>query len=232
MSVMKHYKAKFDFLKKIIGKENPVVVEIGAHYGEDSLRFLEAFPGITLYCFEPDPRNIKIFHKYVEDPRVKLFELALSNKNGTAEFHQSYQSHNAAPTPDKYDWIDSATYEEEKLNNSGSSSLKKGYEFTMENTITVPTQTYQDWAAANNVEAVDFVWLDVQGAERDVLDGMGDAIRNVHLFWMEYGETEYEDAMSRAETVAYMAARGFAAVEKFSSTGPAGDLLFLRKAHV
>ena len=59
-----------------------------------------------------------------------------------------------------------------------------------------------------------------------------DAIRNVHLFWMEYGETEYEGAMSRTETVEYMAKRGFAAVEKFSSSGAAGDLLFLRKASV
>ena len=232
MEVMKHYKAKFDFLKKIIPKDNPVVVEIGAHYGEDSLRFLETFPQITLHCFEPDPRNIKVFKKYVNDERVILHETALSNKNGTAEFYQSYQEHNKAPTPDKYDWIDSVTYDEEKLNNSGSSSLKKGYEFTLGETVTVTTQTYLDWADQNSVDAVDFVWMDVQGAEKDVLDGMGDAIRNIQLFWMEYGETSYEDAMTREETIAYMSARGFAAVEKFSSQAAAGDLLFLRKENV
>ena len=232
MEVMKHYKAKFEFLKKIIRKDNPVVVEIGAHYGEDSLRFLETFPDITLYCFEPDPRNIKVFKKYVTDKRVTLFETALSNENGTAQFHQSYQENNDAPTPDKYDWIDPAMYEEEKLNNSGSSSLKKGYELTTGETITITTQTYLDWANENSIGAVDFVWLDVQGAEKDVLDGMGEAMRNVQLFWMEYGETAYDDAMTRQETIDYMAQRGFAPVEKFSSQTTAGDLLFLRKENV
>jgi 2-O-methyltransferase len=232
MKVMKHYKAKFDLLKKIIKKENPVVVEIGAHYGEDSLRFLESFPEITLYCFEPDPRNIKMFKKYIDDDRVTLFESALSSENGTAEFYQSYQDNNEAPTPPKYDWIDSETYENEKLNNSGSSSLKKGYEFTIDKSITVITQKYADWALENNVEAVDFVWMDVQGAEKEVLDGMGDTIRNVELFWMEYGETTYEGAMTREETANYMSSRGFALVEKLSSQGSAGDLLFLRKENV
>ncbi len=229
---MKHYGAKFEFLRKILGKDNPVVVEIGAHYGEDSLRFLETFPHITLHCFEPDPRNIKVFKQYVDDDRVHLYEIALSNEKGTAQFYQSYQEHNAAPTPPKYDWIDPATYEEEKLNNSGSSSLKKGYAHTLDETITVPTDTYLNWAIKNSIGDVDFVWIDVQGAEKDVLDGMGDAIRNIQLFWMEYGETSYDDAMTRQETVDYMAARGFAAVEKFSSQGTAGDLLFLRKKNV
>ena len=102
----------------------------------------------------------------------------------------------------------------------------------MGETVTVTTQTYLDWADQNSVDAVDFVWMDVQGAEKDVLDGMGDAIRNIQLFWMEYGETSYEDAMTREETIAYMSARGFAAVEKFSSQAAAGDLLFLRKENV
>ena len=42
----------------------PVVVEIGAHYGEDSYYFLETFEEIELYCFEPDPRNIEMIKKY------------------------------------------------------------------------------------------------------------------------------------------------------------------------
>jgi len=232
MSVMKHYKSKFEMLKKIIGKENPVVLEIGAHYGEDSLRFLETFSDITLYCFEPDPRNLAVFKKYVTDPRAILCDIALSDTNGTAEFFQSYQEHQKNATPDKYDWIDSETYQNEKLNNSGSSSLKKGYQFTLGETITVQTRRYDDWADEQGVSEVDFVWLDVQGAERDVLDGMGERIRTIKLIWLEYGETDYDDAMSREETIEYMTTKGFAAVEKLSSQATAGDLLFLRKENV
>ena len=101
---MKHYGEKFNMFKSIIKKNNPVIIEIGAHYGEDTLRFLETFKNPMIYCFEPDPRNIMIFKKYINNKKIKLFEYALSNEEGTADFYLShdYKSENV---PQKYDWI-------------------------------------------------------------------------------------------------------------------------------
>jgi len=228
-SVMKHYKEKFSLIRKIIAKENPTIVEVGAHYGEDSMRFLETFPKAKIYCFEPDPRNVRAFRAYIDNPQIQLFEVALAAQNGTASFFQSYQNPATREVPSKYDWIDVELYEKEQLSNSGSSSLKKGYKFNLEGSITVRTQRFDDWKDENKVGEVDFAWIDVQGAEKDVLDGMGDTIRQIKLIWIEYGETDYEDAMSRDEVVAYFNERHFAVVEKFSTKGLKGDLLFLRK---
>ena len=139
-SIMKHYEGKFKMIHSLLSKDDPVVVEIGAHYGEDSLRFLETFKNIELYCFEPDPRNISIFKKYVNDERVELFELALSNEKGEAKFYQSYQD--GTETPEKYDWIDSEEYTNKALNNSGSSSLKKGYSYLLGEPVNVRTERY------------------------------------------------------------------------------------------
>ena len=61
MSYIKKYKKKFDMFKIVVDKEAPVIVEVGAHYGEDTLRFLEIFPQALVYSFEPDPRNIEVF---------------------------------------------------------------------------------------------------------------------------------------------------------------------------
>ena len=58
---------------------------------------------------------------------------------------------------------------------------------------------------------------------------MGDKIANVRFVWIEYGEQEYEDAMSREQTVQYMENRGFKVVSVFSDVTSAGDLLFQRK---
>ena len=167
-SIMKHYGPKFELFKKMVQKDNPVIVEIGAHFGEDTLRFLEVFPQGQIHCFEPDPRCIKVFRRYVTDPRATLYELALSNCEGSATFYQSYQEHS------------------------------------------------------------DVTWIDVQGAEKDVLDGMGSEIRRIKLVWIEYGEMTYEDSMSRLETVKYFESKGFSLVSKLSTSGEAGDLLFLR----
>ena len=229
MDVLKHYKSKFFSIKHLLQRDNPVVVEIGAHYGEDSMRFMQVFENIDLHCFEPDPRNIKIFKKFVNDDRVKLYELALSNKKGRAVFYQSYQPYEQVDVPSKYDWINYEDYKEEKLNNSGSSSLKKGYAHTLDAPIYVETERFENWYNDVNLDEIDFVWIDVQGAEKDVLDGMGAAISKIKFIWIEYGEKEYEDSMTREETISKVTQNGFELLGTPSSHTPVGDLLFRRK---
>ncbi len=226
-SYMKKYKRKFEIFKIILNKDDPTIVEIGSHYGEDTLRFLEAFSNCTIYCFEPDPRNIKMFKKYVNDERAKLFESALSTENGTATFYQSYQPHEEE-TPEKYDWISTEDYKKEKLNNSGSSSLKKGYQYTLEETITVKTERFDDWYENVSPGTIDLAWIDVQGAEKDVILGMGSQVKNIKFIWMEYGEDTYDGAMGRIETIELMESLGFSVVDQLSSKTHAGDLLFRR----
>ena len=64
-NIMKSYSKKFHNIKNLIRNKQPIIIEIGAHYGEDTLRFKHIFPNATLHCFEPDPRNIEIFKKHV-----------------------------------------------------------------------------------------------------------------------------------------------------------------------
>jgi FkbM family methyltransferase len=226
MKYIKKYKQKFDTIQKLLNKDDPVIIEIGAHFGEDSLRFLEYFNNIKLYCFEPDPRNIKVFKKYVEDDRVDLIELALYDHRGKSTFYQSFQNHKGS-VPDKYDWISEDDYHSLMLNNSGSSSLQKGYYYNLSDTIQVDTERYDNWAEENGIKFVDLAWIDVQGAERSVLDGMGGDIHNIMFVWVEYGENVYEGAMSREEIIRYMNDKLFSVVEQYSDQAQSGDLLFL-----
>lgn len=227
--VMKHYGPKFDLMRRIIGKDNPVIVEIGAHFGEDSLRFAATFPGLQLSCFEPDPRCITAFKKYVNDPRISLYEVALSDAEGEATFYQSYEDPAAQDVPAKYDWIDKDFYNSQDLNNSGASSLKKGYALNKEKPIQVKTMRFDKWYETVPIETIDLVWLDVQGAEREVIEGMGTSIQHINLIWMEYGEVHYEGGLSRQETVDLLKTKNFIAVPQLSDNTPTGDLLFKRR---
>ena len=172
---MKKYGNKFTAFHNLIGTDSPVVVEIGAHYGEDSLRFLETFAGIKLYCFEPDPRNVPI---------------ALSDKEGVLPFYPSYQQRDALDVPEKYDWISSEDYNDMALNSSGASSLKPGYKYAS-SPIDVAAERFDNWYAQANLGKIDLIWIDVQGAEREVVDGMGVEIKNVKYLWIEYGESTF-----------------------------------------
>jgi len=226
MSWMKKYKKKFDVFKVILEKEDPIIVEIGAHYGEDSVRFVETFKNAQVYCFEPDPRNIAIFRKHIDNERITLFEYALSNEEGEAEFFQSFQDYTKDTVPEKYDWISEEDYQEKKLNNSGSSSLKKGYKHTLSDTIVVKTKRFDNWMVENDLTMVDLAWIDVQGAEAMVIEGMASEITNVNFIWIEYGETDYDGGLSRQQTVSLLREKGFKPLKDFHNDANTGDLLF------
>src|SRR5579862_7230853 len=74
-----------------IGRPDPTILEIGCNDGSDTLKFLRVMPRARIYCFEPDPRAIRRFNKQVglQRDNVTLFEIALSDRTGTIEFHQS-----------------------------------------------------------------------------------------------------------------------------------------------
>jgi len=228
MKYMKHYGEKFNMFKSIIKKNNPVIIEIGAHYGEDTLRFLETFKNPMIYCFEPDPRNITIFKKHVKVPNIILLEFALSNFDGKAEFFQSYDEAGHFSVPSKYDWINLEDYRNNKLSNSGSSSLKCGYTKILKESIEVATKRFDTWYKENNIGVIDLAWIDVQGAEKDVLLGMGEEMDKIKHIWIEYGEKDYEDAMSRRETINLLESKGYQVISSISSFSETGDLMFRR----
>lgn len=230
MNFMKHYSLKFENIKKLVDNDNPVIVEIGAHYGEDTLRFLETFPNAQIFSFEPDKRNIEIFKKLVNQPNIELIEKAVSNENGQAQFYPSYVSSVINDVPSKYDFISKDEYISLGLNGSGASSLKKGFKNCINEEYFVNTIRFDDWYSDNDLEIIDFVWIDVQGAEKAVIDGMGNVIKKIRLIWMEYGETEYDGAMGRDETISVLEEKDFYILDDYSDLSPKGDLVFKNMA--
>ena len=229
MSIMKHYGKKFLNFKYLIKKDNPIIIEVGAHYGEDTLRFLEIFPNPTIYCFEPDDRNILTFNKFVNSKNVNLIEKAVSNQNGSAEFYNSFTTYSHDKTPSKYDFIPLNEYNKHMLHNSGSSSLKKGYKNCLKTNSVVEMIRLDTWLKSNIIEQIDFIWVDVQGSEFEVIDGLGNKISKVNYLWIEYGEMFYEGAMDRDQTISLLLKKGFILLEEFSDLGSQGDLLFKNK---
>lgn len=227
MSYMKNYRHKFSMFKTIIGREDPIIVEVGSHYGEDTLRFLETFKNPSIYCFEPDPRNIIVFKKYVKEEKVKLYESALSDFNGKSLFFQSYIELEENLVPHKYDWVSKEDYFDNKLNSSGASSLKKGYGKTFDKPIKIDVIKGSSWMKENKIKEIDLLWVDVQGSEKEVIQGFGTSLNKANFIWIEYGETMYEGGMTRQETINLLSDYGFVCIENLSDKGLQGDLLFV-----
>nr|VFK56979.1 MAG: methyltransferase, FkbM family [Candidatus Kentron sp. TUN]VFK64723.1 MAG: methyltransferase, FkbM family [Candidatus Kentron sp. TUN] len=188
-------------MRQCIGKSDPTILEIGANDGTDTLRFLELFENPRIYCFEPEPRAIERFRKNVgQRPNITLFEMALSDHDGEATFYQSnsqYGEKTSIIMPDGWDL---------------SGSIRKPKEHltvfpwvTFEESITVRTVMLDTWRREQGIETVDFIWMDVQGAEMDVFRGGTDTLARTRYLYTEYSDRElYEGQQTLARLLDYL----------------------------
>ena len=76
----------------------------------------------------------------------------------------------------------------------------------------------------------DFVKMDVQGAELDVLKGAVETLKDVKHVILELQVVEYnKGAPLKDEVIAYMDTQGFDCMGIFSNNGPDGDYHFVRR---
>lgn len=170
-------------LSKIFNTNNPhIIFDIGACEGEDSIRYSSLFKNSIIYSFEPLPYN---FNKCISNvshlnhDRIKLFQLALSNKNGTSIFYVS----SGRP--------DDAAFNDWNYGNKSSSLLPPDpsytkYDWLKFNTqINVQTQTLESFCQEQKIDKIDYIHMDAQGSELNILQGAGDIIKTVSAIWLE-----------------------------------------------
>jgi 2-O-methyltransferase len=172
-------------LKQLVGKIDPVIVEVGANVGQTTEQFLREMPMARIYCFEPDPRAIAKFKDRIRSPNVKLFECAVGKDNGFVSFNQSSGEGVAK------DWDQSGSIRRPKLHSKTWPWVK------FETKIEVPITRLDDWARIENISSVDLVWADTHGAESDLIEGGLSVLRNTRFLYTEYGAEEwYEGQIS------------------------------------
>ncbi|MBR9701522.1 FkbM family methyltransferase [Candidatus Pacearchaeota archaeon] len=166
-------------IKNLLKKNNPVILEIGANTGVDTKEFLDEFRRIKIFCFEPDERAIKRFKKRVKDKRCELFEIAISSKNGQTTF---YVSDGKGP---KKGWNLSSSIKKPK------NHLKLNPDITFDKKMIVKTKRLDTWAKENKIGRIDFIWADVQGAERELIKGGIKTLNNkTKYFYTEFSNDE------------------------------------------
>ncbi|WP_375561853.1 FkbM family methyltransferase [Bernardetia sp. OM2101] len=213
-------------LYKIYSKnENLIIFDIGACEGESSIFYSEHFPNAKLYTFEPVPSNFELIKKNTASySNITPFQIALSNENGTATFHVS------SGTPENIDNEDTTDY-----GNKSSSLLSPELHTSthqwlkFENKIEVQTQILSDFCKEKQIPKIDFIHIDVQGAELMVFEGAYEFIKNIDCIWMEVEEIElYKGQPLKPDVEKFMYKRDFFKVLD-TTNGQAGDQFYAKK---
>lgn len=216
-----------EVVKKYITSEKPVLMDIGSCEGEDSIRFSKLYPQAEIYAFEPLPSNIeKIKHNIAQFERKNIYpqEVALSSSNGTAKFYVSSGHPDNQPNTKSWDF-----------GNKSSSLLEPNVEEIQKQTewlkfnkvIDVKTQTLDSFCKDKKIKEIDFIHMDVQGAELEVLKGAEKILPNIKAIYLEVSVTElYKDQPLKESVENYLTSQGFSKVlEKM--VGVSGDELYI-----
>ena len=181
-------------IKSLIGTEDPIILEIGANNGTDTIDFLNTFKYGRFFCFEPDPRALAQWMQNVKDPRAQVFNIAISDQIGSIQFNQSsgWPPDWEKPSPDA-EW-----------NMSGSIKKPKNHIpihpwCLFDKKIMVNTITLDEWVENVGVKEIDFAWIDVQGAEFEVITGGRNTFDNkLRYVYTEYSNDEqYEGQLNK-----------------------------------
>jgi len=207
-------------------EESLIIFDIGACEGESSIQYSRLFPKSKIYAFEPLPRNIQLIHdnfKKYKIENAKYIDKALYSQNGFAEFYvSSGQPENVQAS----DW---------DFGNKSSSLLspEKGLEkygfLHFDTKIEVETLTLKTFCNSDNIKSIDFIHMDVQGAELMVLKGAGEFISSIKAIWLEVSKVYfYKDQPLENDVRHFMASNNFILI-KNGLYGEQGDQLYVSK---
>lgn len=206
-------------VKKLISA-SPIIVEAGAFDGRDTLKLSQQWPDGTIHAFEPVPEIFELLTKNTAAiSTINRHPLALSDRTGHATLYVS-----AKPTaPDKPFQAGSLLKPKERLAWS---------DVVYNKTIEVPTITLDDWTQHNGINRIDFLWLDLQGMELNVLKASPKILSTIRVIYTEVEFIEaYEGQYLYEDVKGWLEKQGFCAVARDFSDQPTwffGNVLFVR----
>jgi len=173
---------------RLIGRPDPLIIEVGCNDGTDTQRFLNTFPECQIVCFEPDPRAIARFKRTITDPRVTLVEAAAADRDGWSPW---FASHGEVPKGTLCH-VDAEALADWDLSGSirqptGHVDLAKWCMFTQ--TFDVQVVSLDTWIESMpglQEKEIDLLWIDVQGAESDVIRGARKALSRTRFVFTEF----------------------------------------------
>lgn len=191
--------------------DSPVVVEAGAHRGTDTVDMALQWPGGHIHAFEPVEPLYRTLRAAVRDhPNAQAWPYAVSDREGPATM-----------------CVSSGNDQSSSLLTPTHKGLPPETRFEAEQQV--ETVTLDRWAERENVDAVDFLWLDMQGSELAALKGAERLLSTVTAVYTEVVLYEqYEGECLYPELRVWLERRGFRVEAEKLPWDVGGNVLFVR----
>lgn len=156
-----------------------VFIDGGAGLGETVEKILWATPHNSgpIIAYEPNPENVSRFA--ISDPRLTLVDAAISDAAGSAEFMVTSKTAKNADNHNRFHQSGTSFVGKLTPNDGGVRPDSAEY-------YPVRICRMDESLRSLGLHKADFVKLDLQGAETQALEGLGDLISTVNWMWIEF----------------------------------------------
>lgn len=197
-------------------KEPLIWIDVGAHLGETTMQHARLNPSLIVFAFEP---NWSLARQMMGKlPNFVVLPMAVWDRDGIAEFYLNAEDETSSLLPFDPDALQ---------------KWKGGERMRVESRAVVPTMRLDTFLQSMNVQTVDYLKIDTQGADFAVVRSAGERLKDIQTVKLEVDITPvrvYQGSASREDVVAYMESKGFTLLRvQEQSFRQEENLTFVRK---
>ena len=161
--------------KRLSDTDKPIMFDVGANVGDITLILRKTFPEAEIWAFEPNPHAYRQLVNAVSHLNVKCLNVGMGKNQGTDQLY----------VPDTHDLFSChATSYKGKIEEYDPDSELVTIDFRME--------TLDSFCNDHQVKAVDFLKIDTEGNELDILQGAEKMLSEgrIRIIQFEFGECD------------------------------------------
>jgi FkbM family methyltransferase len=179
------------------------ILDVGAHWGQDSLHLAKQDEDVTVIAFEPTPELAQRLRDESKDfaDRYRVYGVAISDFNGKADFHMVEGDTGSASLNEFSDNLDQ--------------SWPGRTDFVVRGSKEVDVFRLDTWLPANapEITTIEHLHIDAQGSDLAVLRGLGDMISMVQTGVVEVPQAPelrlYKGQHTKEDAIAFLVWKGF-----------------------
>lgn len=201
-------------LKSLVKKSSPIIFDVGANKGSSLIEFKKWWPDSIIHSFEPQDECWDTLNKlklnFLQNT-IFINEIAVGKFSGEKLL---FYTHDVSSGISGFNKVNMKSEDSIEINKfDGKKNLLSDYATKFNHKREVETIRLDDYCSDLGIEKIDLIKIDTQGFEPEVLDGLGDKLKNVGVVISELMFYDY-----------YERSLSFSDIEKFLL--PANFILF------
>ena len=193
-----------------LGIDPRVIIDAGSYDGGDAYRFQQEFPQARVVAIEAEPARQKIVRQSLADTPVTIVEAAVGDRDGEADWY-------TATHRGRIDAQGSLYRQTERMNRRTPDVRQ------VDRPTRVKTMRLDTLCRKFGIAEIDFLHMDIQGAEYVALEGLGSM--RPKLIFLEITKKGWIGAASPEKIHSMLTRRGYVLAAALKS-----DRLYFRSA--